>query len=223
MRIKKIKLVGERGCAGLHVEHLTTINKGKDSYDVHRKDKYTHPTTEKLNEALDMLKIHLMKICHLWMPEWDAFIDSQKWSLVTPQKLSDTFKVLKVRFDKLEITGVTSNLEDLLIVGKTVVEGNGNFNIVSPNIKPGMDYEHYDAVISIIANIYEHVENYITGVDSVAPKAELKEERKENVDISEQKAIEIPVDKASDNGGEELSMVGVPEEPVMSDKPFIDL
>ena len=160
MNIKKVKTVND-GVQGLKVEFVEEVMKGGEPYNLFRDDRYTHPIIPELRESFNKLKIHLLRLCRLWDPDHDQYIDDTGYGLKVPVPMNERWKRMKALIDDLEITGVTSNLDNFLIIGKMPGDCPGNINVLSMNVMPGSEYTFYDEVIDIIDELYQNVGKYI--------------------------------------------------------------
>ncbi len=198
MNIKKVKTISD-GDQGLKVEFVEEVIKGDKPYDLFRDDKYTHPIIPELRESFDKLKIHLLRLCRLWDPDLDAAIDDTGYGLKVPAAMNDRWKRMKSILDDLIITGVTSNLENFLIIGKMPGDCPGNINVLSMNVMPGSEYIFYDEVIEIVEELYQNVGKYIEYEGVIeAKQIVLKENIQNDIPFDDQKTSEEFLKEAED-------------------------
>ena len=219
MRIKKVKTISD-GDRGLKVDYIKPYNMNNKDYNELNNPQWEHPITPELTESFNKLKIHLLRLCRLWDPQQERFINDAGSGLTVPEVLNETYKRMRSIFDDLVVTGVTSNLEDFLIIGKMKGEHTGNINFVTMNIRAEDDYPHYDKVIDIIDELYQNIGKYIEykGVidakEVVAKEASSKREffdnsmtdeevKKEAEKIKERTGKVIPI--GGESSDEELS------------------
>lgn len=163
MQIRNIK-TKDNGQNGLKVEHVQVIEKGGDPYDIFCSDAYTHPISINLETELKKLRIHLLKLCRAWHDSWDKFIDLKTWNLKeTDDKVSDDYAQARSAINDVTVTGITSNCEHFVIIGKTKSYDNANINYVTGCVHPSTEYNYYDEAIDIITDAYKSVEEYING------------------------------------------------------------
>lgn len=198
MNIKKVKIVSD-GNQGLNVEYVEKVTKGDRDYDLFRNDKHTHPIIPELQESLDKLKIHLLRLCRLWDPAQDQHIDETGYGLKVPATMNEPWRRMKSLIDDLIVTGVTSNLENFLIIGKMPGECPGNINVLSMNVMPGSEYIFYDEVIEIVDELYQNVGKYIEYKGVIAAKQVVLEENiKDEIPFDNQKSDKEFLKEAED-------------------------
>lgn len=210
MQIKSIKTKDD-GHNGLKVEHIRVIDKSGEAYDIACSDGYSHPISIDLETQLKKLRIHLLKLCRAWHSSWDSFIDLKTWDLTDAKLTDDTrsdYLLARSAIDDLIITGVTSDGEHFVIIGKTKSYDNANVNYISGCVHPSTEYPYYQEAIDTISDAYTATEEYITGEpESLIEKVSAETEA---VEVAEDDQPAIEANEEKDGMDEER--VSEPEE-----------
>ena len=162
MRIKSVKLVKD-GYEGVKVEHIDTIEKMGTKYDVYKNHKYTHPISEALEDSLEGLKIHLLKLIRCWSSSWDHVIDHDNWKIDKQAKEKENISMNEIigLLSDLSVTSVSYTGEQFSMSGKMKSIDNRDIVFSTGTIRPETDYDHYVDCIELIESVYSATEDYI--------------------------------------------------------------
>jgi len=216
MRIKSIKTIND-GRGGLKVDHVISVMKNNEEWDVFRNDKYTHPISVELEGSLKRLKIHLLKLVKAWGERWDSCIEFKTWELITSgeaekENIMEHYLQARNALDDLVVTGITSDGEHFVIKGKTKSFDNANVNYVTGCVHPTTDYPYYEDAINIVQEAYDETTRYIKDKNVLVPRVEEEPVEAAEVVVSKEESSAIDKRVTATNGDdvEEMIAAGAP-------------
>ena len=161
MKIKNLKLVKD-GYEGIQINHIETTKKGEVNYDVYRNDKYTHPITVELENSMDRLKVHLLKLVRCWPSNWDLAVNIDDLTLDIESSDADVNidEVVGILNDLL-ITTVTYDGEKFSLTGRLKSVDNRNINFSTGAVNPETDYEYFKLAKQQIEEVYVCAADYV--------------------------------------------------------------
>tara|TARA_R110002020_G_scaffold113252_7_gene260603 strand:+ start:1303 stop:1869 length:567 start_codon:yes stop_codon:yes gene_type:complete len=161
MKIKNLKLIKE-GYEGVQINHITTTTKGDTNYDVYRSDKYTHPVTIELENSMDKLKIHLLKLVRCWPTNWDLAVNIEDLTLNLEENEYDVniTEIVGILNDLL-ITTITYDGEKFSLVGTLKSVDNRKITFNTGAVNPETDYEYFQLAKEQIEKVYVCAANYV--------------------------------------------------------------
>lgn len=161
MKIKNLKLLKD-GYEGIQINHIETTQKGGVSYDVYRSDKYTHPITVELENSMDRLKVHLLKLVRCWPSNWDLAINIEDLTLdLESTDVDVNITEIVGLLNDLLITTVTYDGEKFSLTGRLKSVDNRNINFSTGAVSPETDYEYYRLAKQQIEEVYVSAANYV--------------------------------------------------------------
>ena len=189
--VSKLKLL-QYGVRGAIVSYSKLEQIGDFDYENHtvKENKASVPREIKL--AVDMLRIHLLRMTGIWNTSWDQMYDFGKHELVLPDSID---KVTKDKFKALlsncKITQVDFFSEAFILQGTYPRQAGGNvtLKLSTELVSNEHDYQYFDDILSILETLADDSVEFAEG-RMIAEKTQIQ------FDVFSNKFIELDADEA---------------------------